>query len=519
MAGTDTLEKSITRPKPLIDLLPGLTGIFPYGVTKDTIQIPTDKKPARTTMAVTRTNENALKPIPYEAMTPHLKALKPNQPLYHTRPQSNNTNKKKTWNSSVKVQKTINHTSNNQISRNSVRKVLKFLPKPKPVSPVKAPVNAETPRFPKPQLKTKKPFLLRANVRVSGIGDIPETPATKCDPRYIKKMPANIKKDINLVNNLPKACVTPVSKQKIPSKRPTQIVPDTPLSNMSWKSSGDASFLQAEQEIKDVEDKKALNNNQMLENVINNSLLVSTPFKEYRHIQNLFNNTLDNENSMLEGDNTITDFDKVLQWKENTKREESVIVSLCDKFKEATLKDYVKDMLPENLLEFKRQTEHAIQIVDHNIKSLMEVKESQMKSLQCVNKLIDEMAGKYNKDLTAEGSEALVKIEATDPVIKTTSKPCSVIKSCSKSPTYKIPKKNMCLRKKVFHKSMPNISNGMQTPNKSVNNKALDVYLKMKEQMDFLNTPVKHYRPEILDTPATTSHNLQMQLDKLYNCS
>lgn len=345
----------------------------------------------------------------------------------------------------------------------------------------------------------------------------------------------NISNLPNVLNKKNLAKLKPVQPIARPRLTVTT-VPDTPLSNESWKSSCDASFLQREKEINDIEEKaKAIAEEQTLDNIAEVSPPVSTPFKEYRNVNEYFNNSSEIETSALYDDNTIMCFDKNSEAKfskEDNQREESVIVSLCDLLNKAkvTNNDKPSNEL-EDLLEVEKQTENNIKMIDSGIQTLKNIKESQLKSLQYVRKLISEKNnGKklsesdHDKTLVNEAKvtpKTLKKEKLSPETSPVLGKPCSVIKSPVKSPSYKIPKKNLCLRKKVFYKSMPNVANPMQTPNKDLDNRALNMYMKMKEQMNFLNTPlVKHKNISYIpDTPAVTSHNLQMQLDKLYGGS
>ncbi|CAK1581538.1 unnamed protein product [Parnassius mnemosyne] len=516
MDGTATKMKSFTQPKPMIELLPGIRSIL----TKDSIQTLTAKKQPRNTMALTRTSEKVNKPLTIAEMKTHLMALK--GPQRHHQP--NNSVKKKNWNSSVKVDKTISHTANGQLKHNHVRKMLNYSPKLK--TRVNTTTNFETPKFHKPEQKVKQTLNLqgKSSVRISGVSDIAETPAIKNNPSYKNRMTlANKENYPSQANINTKSHTTPKFKPPL-SKITLADVPDTPLSNISWKSSCDASFLQTEKALQDIEDKtKALEEEKTLENIAEVTPPVSTPFKEYRNVREFFNNTNDSQNSALYNDDTIMSFDKISVCKENSARDASVIVSLCELLNKAAVNNCDKKSSElDDLLEVEKQTERNIEMIRHGITTLKKIKESQMNSLQYIRKLIHEkrrMASENETEITCDQTSKEIKQEIT--VLENSScssRPCSVIKSCSKSPSYKIPKKNLCLRNKIIHKSMPNVSNGLHTPHKDTNNRALSIYMKMKEQMNFLNTPlVKHNKLEAPNTPAVTSHNLQMQLDKLYN--
>lgn len=364
----------------------------------------------------------------------------------------------------------------------------------------------------------------RTNVRISGINQIAETPVVN-KPAKSRMTLAN-KENVSNQSGIKKfPPPKPLLKKKL-----IPVIPDTPMSNESWKSSCDYSFLQKEKEINEAEEKtKAIAEEPTLENIatVTPPVNSSTPFNEYRNVQEYFSEL---ESSAVYHDNTIMSFDKPAESNENTKREESVIVSLCDLLNKASVANSRKMSTEiEDLLQIEKQTEHNLKMIDNSIAALNKIKQSHLTSLQYVRKLINDKKPCENADKTLTDTKEAAKM--TPKVIKTeklsperspvVSKPCSVIRSCLKYPTYKIPKKNLCLRKKVFCKSMPNVSNKTITPVKAdMGNRALSMYMKMKEQMNFLNTPVAKKREfQIPDTPAhhITRHNLQKQLDKLYD--
>ncbi|XP_032514114.2 uncharacterized protein LOC116767754 [Danaus plexippus] len=456
---TSLKSKPFIKPKTMAELLPGLSSIL----NEDAVRSLTAKKQPRATIAQTRTAEKVVKPLTIAEMRADIVSLL-HSPKRTVQP--NTSTKKRNWNSSVKPEnKTKSLLSNGQTKRSSVRKVLNFQPKNKPVTNVRTTlISSETPKFPKPELRAKKSLNIQAknSVRISGVYRIPQ------------------------------------AKQNFPV---------TPSSNLSFKSNSDASFLQNEKHINDqVEKARAIIERPILDNIAEATPPISTPFKEYRNVQEYFNDTCDLDNSL--NNNTIMNFDKELS-KENSKREESVIVSLCDMLNKAavtsidnktdlTVTDKINTELNE-LLEIEKETENNIRAIEMGIKTLNDIKEAQQKSLQNVRKLIN--AKKNIKPVNeSDSNSADTEME----------------RSTKQQPSYKIPKKNTCLRKKVFRKSLPNVSDGMQTPPK---NKVLDMYMEMKEKMNFLNTPsVKRQMPS-QDTPTITSHNLQKQLDKLYNGS
>ncbi|CAH2086118.1 unnamed protein product [Euphydryas editha] len=511
-------NKSIIQPKTMAELLPEICGIL----SQDAVQTLMSQQ--RHTMVQSRTAEKVIKPMTIAEMKTAMIPLMAQSPRKLAQPTA--SMKKRNWNSSVKVEnKSKSHTANGQMKYNSVRKVLNFQPKAKPPSTRATMMTSETPKFLKPEARSKKSLHIQSktNIRISGIYNMPQTPVISNN--FNKNHHTMLQHVNNLKNKEDNSNIVNVNK-KIDVPKPYNhrkhitLKPETPISNISFKSNSDASFLEKEKEINDIEEKtKALTEESTLENIAEVSPPVSTPFKQYRNVQEFFNNTADSDNSAVYND-TVTCFENNSVSNEY-KREESVIVSLCDMLNKATVNssDNVSTEL-NDLLEVEKQTETNIKMIENGIKTLNHIKESQLKSLQSVRKLINEK--KMQKVSESENNTTMVQIKTEckselSPVNSPMLNRPSVIKV--KSPSYKIPKKNLCLRKKVFHKSMPNISDGMQTPKKNTD-KALNMYMQMKEKMNFLSTPlVKHHNVEPPDTPALTSHNLQRQLDKLFNGS
>ncbi|KAJ8722445.1 hypothetical protein PYW07_003625 [Mythimna separata] len=505
------------KPKSMAELLPGLSGIL----SKDSMQSLTAKKQPRQTTVHTRTAEKIIKPLTIAEMRADILSLRVQSPRRLA--QGTGSAKKKNWNSSVKVDKTVSHTANGKMKHNPVRKVLNFQAKPKPVSNIRATMAPppESPKFTRPEFRPKKSIYTlqaRTNVRISGINNIAETPVFN-KPIKSRMTLAN-KENVSTYNSIKKLPPPrPLVKKKI-----IPAIPDTPMSNESWKSSCDASFLLKEKEINDAEEKtKAIAEEPTLENIAAVTPPVSTPFKEYRNVQEYFNHSSELESSAVYHDNTIMTFEKSAETEEKSKREESVIVSLCDLLNKASVANSGKMSTElEDLIQIEKQTEHNLRMIDNSIAALNKIKQSQLTSLQYVRKLIKDKKPSENGDKTlteTKETPKVIKLEKLSPERKAeVSKPCSVIKSCSKSPSYKIPKKNLCLRKKVFCKSMPNVSNEPVSPVKAdMGDRALSMYMQIKERMNFLSTPVAKREFHIPDTPAVTSHNLQKQLDKLYD--
>ncbi|KPJ05042.1 hypothetical protein RR46_04158 [Papilio xuthus] len=450
-----------TKAKPIRELLPELKGI----ISKDSM---------RTLMAAQPTPRRVdLKPLSFTEMRSVLMELKDDTTVKCT--PAVNQNRKSRWNYSVKVPKTEpKHVTSKE---SSARKTPKLQPKPMTFT------NPVTPKASKPVWNGKKSIVPdKIGVRISGVYRIPETPTNKSNSVYKnRKTLFNKENDVRKVN------------MESNFRKPLQTIPDAPLSNISSTSSCDTSFLQTEKKIQDLisktEAKPFKEAGPTLEDIEEVSPILSTPPKECtRHEDFLFNN---NDTEIIPPVNSIICFDVVNQSNLN-----------C--------------MQLNDLLKLREQNEGKIKIMEQYLKTMTEQQ-------KYIDKIIKEK--KIDSDINRkfENKEYLCenKLDNSESVTKSNASaiPCSVIKSPSKSPTYKIPRKNLCLRKKVFHKSMPNISNGTQSPNKDNDNKALSIYMKMKEQMIFLNTPIKSKNVEAPNTPAVTSQNLQMQLDKLYNCS
>nr|XP_034840323.1 uncharacterized protein LOC117996374 isoform X2 [Maniola hyperantus] len=483
------------RATTMAELLPGIKALL----SKDTLQMLTSKKQQSSNICQTRTNEKNKNIKPMNLA--EIRAL--TGPTPRNFPQLTTT-KPKTWNSSVKLDKTKTLTKDGRMRHSTVRKELNFQLKPKPAvnnwPTMPAPVARKSIH---PQAKARDNDICR----ISGVHKIPETPAFN-KPKLIVIPPCEVQTPHTVKNN-----------------------------NISFKSSNDDSFIQREKEINDFEEQSnALTEDPTLDKITEISPLVSTPFKDYRNVRDYFNQS-EAENSVLWNDNTIMSFEKPLDTKDS-KREESVIVSLCEMLNKTTFtnSNNINQELGE-LMEVERETEKNLKMIDNVIEMLHSMKKKQFKTLQQIKKLKHKklqtdgaqennstnMVKENNATHMAKGNnithnvakennlKSILKEEKVSPnKSPITSRP-TVIKS--KSPSYKIPRKSLCLRKKVFFKSMPNV---IQTPNKS-NDPALNMYMQIKEQMTFLRTPSTKPRAEVPDTPAITSRNLQKQLNMLYD--
>ncbi|XP_063530982.1 uncharacterized protein LOC134741996 [Cydia strobilella] len=551
-----TMQNISFQPKTMAELLPtlALNGIL----SKDAILTLTGKKKPRNTMAVNRTAEKAMKPLTMAEMRAQLQVFKGRTPC---KAQPATSTKKKNWNSSIKVDKRVSHTAEGKLRNNVVRKVLNFQP-PKPVAPVQAktisnahvsmmpPAHSrmtltaaaskarmtlmppETPKFPKPEHRAKKSLYTQAktNVRISGICNIPETPVETKPPKP-KVTIANKENSLYQANINRKSTAPKLIHHKKLAPPP---IPDTPLSNDSWKSGSDASFIQKEKEIHETEaiTNAILDAQRTLENIAEVSPPIATPFREYRNNIECHNNSSVMDNSNAENDTImcfdnptmlerVNNQDERLKGSEKVDREESVIVSLCDMLNKATVTNSESISKLDELLKVERQTEHNIKIIEDGIQALKNIKQLQCKELSQVRKLIRDRRNSRkvsdsDKDTTLVGNSAEPQSPPKSPV----GHPCPVTRLSPKSPSYKIPKRTPCLRKRVFYKSMPNVVSDMSTPVKLDGGTALNMYMEMKEQLHFLNTPLVKARPALVpDTPAITSQNLQMQLNRLYNRS
>lgn len=359
---------------------------------------------------------------------------------------------------------------------------------------------------------------------ISGICHIEETPLLVNKSSKARMTLAN-KENIASIPKVRAIATTP--KSSLRKRAMAALIPDTTLSNESWKSSCDDSFIQHEKDMEVIECKtKALTEIHTFETA-KVSPPASTPYKEYRNIKESFNDSSINNSSLAHQDNTIMCFDTTSVSNENNKREESVIVSLCDMLNKATVSTTIAEKIStdlDELLEVEKQTANNLEMIVNGIKMLNRVKESELKSLQSVRKLINEkqkQTSESDKEKTViETTKEIPIHEELTPIKSQVAKPCTVIRSCLKSPSYKIPKKmTSSVRKKVHYRSLPNVANFKVTPEKDMGGRALGMYLKMKEHMNFLSTPAGKQRPidVVMDTPTIASHNLQKQLDKLYN--
>ncbi|XP_052737599.1 uncharacterized protein LOC112043671 [Bicyclus anynana] len=470
------------RAKTMAELLPGIKHIL----SKETVMLLSSQKKPNAGVRQTQTGKN-LKPMKIAEIL----ALKGPTPraVNHQPPQT----KMKTWNSSVKVDKTKQLTKHNEQKYNTVRKTLNF---------------------------QQKASIVPANNRATTVG-----------PMARKSIYPQVKSKGNTINRISGVCKIPDTPLSI-KPLPNRVVK---MKNVSFKSNSDDSFLQKEKEINDFEAKSnALADEPTLERIDEISPPISTPFHDYRNVRDYFNQS-EADNSVAWNNDTLMLFDKVSEIKDNTQREESVIVSLCELLNKATVtsnNDNNRNIVDAD--EIERQIVNDIKVIDNVIVILKGFKEEKLKFLQHNRKLKqqvtepnicnDTILEKENiaPNITEKNESAAaiikeitkVKEEITSPERNPIIKRPTVIKS--RSPSYKIPKKSICLRQKVFHKSMPNISDMPVTPNRNTD-KALSMYMQIKEKMSFLNTPLAKPRNDTPDTPALTSRNLQTQLDKLYN--
>lgn len=336
------------------------------------------------------------------------------------------------------------------------------------------------------------------------------------------------KKNTVTPKSLNRNAVTPKSSS-LYKRVLTSRIPETPLSNKSWKSSCDDSFIQNEKnvdlELNHIEDEAMSIGEKTLENIAQVSSSTSTPFKIYRNISDSFNNSCNvmNDSPADIKDDSITWVDKSTAQCENSKREESVIVSLCNMLTETKLSQPSTEEISTelDLLEVKKQALNKIKMIENVIKVLSTIKETELATVQNVSMLIIAnekkiMGSKMDKTVIETTEDSLNQATPTRSTLVV--KPCSVIKSCLKSPSYKIPNIKMStLKKKVHYKSLPNVSQCKVTPDKNMGNKALSMYLKIKENMNFLSTPAGKQHPNnaVMGTPAIAS-NVRKQLGKLY---
>ncbi|XP_050678902.1 uncharacterized protein LOC126975135 isoform X2 [Leptidea sinapis] len=507
-------DRPMYQAKPLSELISSITCLL----SDNDINLLKAKQQERKTMAVSRSVGKFVKPFTRDEMTQACHDIAASRKLSPRRQmQSKSTSKKRTWNSSVKVEcKTKSVTANGQMKNTNVRKKLNF--QPKVTYSRKTVLNPETPTFAKPAPKIKKPldFMARINVAhndTSGIHKLSETPMLN---HGVKRMTIfnkeNVKFSLNSMNKkaetsltpyLTKKPTTPKSILKRTLKQP--IFDDVSQVNSSIKS--DESFLQKEKEANEIEEiPQATNENLNRISVLAPLALVSPSLENYRNVNDYFNSS-DNtsvmaDDSTLYIDSTILSFEIMPNFNENNNKEQCDVSNLCHLLTKANINMLEsKNTELEQLLKIEKQLENGRKL-------LTSITESQMEALNSVRKLIQN-----------HKSRDVCEIQNMETQNKCTESPktsqrCSVIKS----PSYKIPKKSVNLSRKVLHASSPKVSDINKTPVKGMDTKVLSMYMKMKKKMNFLNTPSMDRHREIQpDTPTVTSHNLQKQLASLYD--
>lgn len=313
-------------------------------------------------------------------------------------------------------------------------------------------------------------------MRISGVGVLPQTPPETKPPIRNRMTLAN-KDESSLQNNVvkkqAKLLSMPVKKKVITP------LTYTPPRNSSRNASFDnySSFLQKAKEINEEEKVLAI-----VESALEKIAELSPP--NLTPVNSIDNSALHNDNILcFEGHSVYT---------YNEKKEDSKATVVTNVEEEDT--EFV------NLLEMEIE---KLQIVRQHIEKKNVMKNSKSEN----NKTLVGECNNVNKTMIKR-----TQSPETSPII---SMPLSVIKS-TRSPTYKIPKKNSFLRKEVISKSRPNVSKIEATPMKNLEGKALNMYLNMKNNLNFLSTPIRKRDTQVPNTPAIISKNLQNQLDKLF---
>ncbi|GBP40954.1 hypothetical protein EVAR_26035_1 [Eumeta japonica] len=508
--------KKIVKPKTMLELLPELTGIL----TKESIITLTAKKHPRNITALSSNTEKNLRPMTIAEMMPQLQVLKMPTPKISAQPP---TSKRRPWNSSVKTdgKRADAKITKQKLKNSSVRKVLNFQPKPKPIAPIDRTLlndNFATPKFKKPNFKTQLELRQCNNLRISGINSIAPTPVN--DHRKYEKSDNNVavhNKENAILSNCNKAFLKPPNKKMIlttGSYLKVHETLDTPVPNSSINSNNDT-FLQKEKEINELEERISTMtcDDKTLENIDEVSPPASTPFTDYRSVQECFNDSSDFENSAIYN-NTIMCFDKTFYQTDNNEKEDSMIVSLCDLLDKACVEnpDPTCHEL-ENLLALEKQIQTSLQM-------LTTLKENNEKALSKVKELIqikrNNLPGNINMSLVTSLTQKVLNEKGKVMISKNIHKRSVAI---SKTPIKNIADKKQSLRKTALHKSMPSGLNDYSVTKIQLNDRspATCMYQELKQSMNFLHTPMKERASQAVpDTPAITSHNIQKQLSKLY---
>ncbi|XP_047518794.1 uncharacterized protein LOC125058698 [Pieris napi] len=300
-----------------------------------------------------------------------------------------------------------------------------------------------------------------------------KTVVEKATPPLQTFKTSKVKKEGSVLNNeimlsgIKRIPITPQRKEIVPNKLQIntpksilkkKVIQNTPLSTTFQKSyDGDATFLRIEKEVDDLVQEKEIENDVN----INVALPSSTPFKASNVLEYFPTSDAD----FLQKDKTILDIS-------NVSENENPVVALCDAFQKAL----ISHACPKT--DLKQERGSLISVIGVALKHIQEIEE-------------------YEKENAVNNSRKQVMgISSTD--------------FCrTKLPKFKI-------QKKIVFQNSPKKCH----VSPKVHKDALNVYMGLKRNLNFLNTPkIDKTQNNETDTPLRVKKNLRFQLNRLYNDS
>ncbi|XP_047512722.1 uncharacterized protein LOC125054726 [Pieris napi] len=285
---------------------------------------------------------------------------------------------------------------------------------------------------------------------------------------------SKVKKEGSVLNNeiklsgIKRIPITPQRKEIVPNKLQIntpksilkkKVIQYTPLSTTFQKScDGDATFLRIEKEVDDLVQEKEIENDVN----INVALPSSTPFKASNVLEYFPTSDAD----FLQKDKTILDIS-------NVSENENPVVALCDAFQKALISHACQKT------DLKQERGSLISVIGVALKHIQEIEEYEKEN--AVNNSRNQLMGISSKDFCR-----------------------------TKLPKFKI-------QKKIVFQNSPKKCHVSPKVDKT---DALNVYMGLKRNLNFLNTPkIDKTQNNETDTPLRVKKNLQFQLNKLYNDS
>ncbi|CAH4036263.1 uncharacterized protein LOC123717628 [Pieris brassicae] len=283
----------------------------------------------------------------------------------------------------------------------------------------------------------------------------------------VKKEQSVLNSEIKL-SGIKRIPVTPQRKELAPKQLQIntpksilrrKLIPNTPLSTASHKScDGDATFLRIEKEVDDMVQEKEIENDIST----NAALPSSTPFKASNGLEYFPTSDVNS----LQKDRTILDFS-------NVGENENSVVALCDAFKKALILHTCQKT------DLKQERGSLISVIAVALRHLQEIEEFEKENTVYNNR--KQLVGVSPKDF-----------------------------SRTKSPNFKI-------KKKIVFQNSPK---KLHISPKVDKVDAINVYMGIKKNLNFLNTPkIDKTRNNETDTPVRMKKKLQSQLNRLYNDS